>query len=67
MRSKKEFEAALRDIKNEVMSHMEQLRDIKKTFEEQIKRKRRSKLISGHLNSSSASSPARKGQKKKRN
>ena len=58
MKSKKEFEEALQDIKREVISNMQQLRDLKKMFEYELKRKRRSRLISGNLNNSSAS-PAR--------
>ena len=64
MKSEKDFEAALRDLKKEISSNMEKLRDLKKMFDEQVKMKRRSRLITGHLNSSSAS-PARR-QKKNR-
>ena len=63
MKSKKEFENAIQEIKKEISSNMEQLRDLKRMFEQQVMRKRRSKLISGNLNNSSAS-PARRGQKK---
>ena len=65
MKSKKEFEEALQDIKREVISNMQQLRDLKKMFEYELKRKRRSRLISGNLNNSSAS-PARRGRKQKK-
>ena len=61
MKSKKEFEAAIQDLKKEISTNMEKLQDLKKMFEEQVKMKRRSRLILGHLNSSSA----RRGQKKK--
>ena len=63
MKSKKEFENAIQEIKKEISSNMEQLRDLKRMFEQQVMRKRRSRLISGNLNNSSAS-PARRGQKK---
>ena len=65
MKSKKEFDAAMQDLKREIFSNMEKLQNLKKMFEEQVKMKRRSRLILGHLNSSSAS-PARRGQKKKK-
>ena len=59
MKTKAEFEAAMKDLKREMISNMEQLRELKKMFEEQVKRKRRSKLVSGNINKCSAS-PSRK-------